>query len=63
MVLLRRALVPHGGATSSRVLIRWTSAPSHLDTWEAEDDLRRRFPDAPAWGQAVSYGGGNVRAS
>jgi len=44
MVLLRRALVPHGGATSSRVLIRWTSAPSHLDTWEAEDDHRRRFP-------------------
>jgi len=30
--VLRRALVPHGGATTVRVLIRWTPAPTHLDT-------------------------------
>lgn len=59
VAMLDRALKGAGGATSSRVLVQWNSA-SQLISWEDEQDLRRRFPGAPAWGQAASEGGGNV---
>lgn len=59
--VLRRTLVPHGGATAALALIRWTSSADYFATWEDEADVRRRFPDAMACGQAVSYGGRNVR--
>lgn len=42
----------------SEVLIRWSGMASTLATWENEADLKRRFPHAPAWGQASSVGGG-----
>jgi hypothetical protein len=31
-----------------------------LSPWEDEEELRQEFPRAPAWGQAVSKGGGDV---
>jgi leucyl aminopeptidase len=31
-----------------------------LATWEDHDDLKRRFPKAPAWGQAGHQGRENV---
>lgn len=44
------------------VLIKWSRMPSSLATWESLEDLKRRFPYAPAWGQAGSFGGGGVSA-
>jgi hypothetical protein len=34
--------------------------PTFQSTWEEIDDLRRRYPDALAWGQAGFQGGANV---
>jgi hypothetical protein len=55
---LETALVPHGEATVSRVKVRWSMSNPSLTTWEDADDLCRRFPTAPAWGQAVLKRGG-----
>jgi len=32
-----------------------------MATWELEDELKQQFPMAPAWGQAGSQGGVDVR--
>lgn len=43
-----------------QLLVRW-SDPAILDaTWEDAVRLKERFPSLPAWGQAVSQGGGDV---
>lgn len=44
----------------SQVLVQWSGQPESLATWEDQDDLKRRFPRAPAWGQAGFQGEGNV---
>jgi len=59
VLLLSRALKRVGGACAPRVLVQWNMA-SRLQSWEDEQDLCRRYPDAPAWGQAASAGGGSV---
>ena len=61
VALLGQQLVGHAGAVVPRVKVQWTGMSTELATWEDEVDLRRRFPDAPAWGHASSQGGGNVR--
>jgi hypothetical protein len=43
-----------GSSSVKEGLIRWTGMPDTLATWENLQDLRRRFPGAPAWGQAGS---------
>jgi hypothetical protein len=48
-----------GSSTALRILVQWDT-PSKLLSWEDEWDLRRRYPDVPAWGQAASEGGKNV---
>lgn len=40
------------------MLIKWSHMPTSLATWENLVDLQRRFPKAPAWGQAGSFAGG-----
>jgi hypothetical protein len=51
----------HQGATSiCQVLVRWKGLPDALATWENKDELKCRFPEYPAWGQAGSHGEGNV---
>lgn len=43
-----------------QVLVRW-SDPVVLDTtWEDATAIKHCFPTSPAWGQAVSQGGGEV---
>jgi hypothetical protein len=59
LAVVQRAYKNTGGATALRALVQWDS-PSKLQTWEHEQDLRRRFPTASAWGQAASEDGGNV---
>ncbi|KAK1653770.1 hypothetical protein QYE76_071575 [Lolium multiflorum] len=48
------------GVARSQVLIRWQGLPDAMATWEDKEDLRLRFPEHPAWGQAGSQDGGNV---
>jgi hypothetical protein len=58
--IIDRRLVPHAGATTLRVKVQWSGLSSSLATWEDEADLRRCFPEATAWGQAISEGEGSV---
>jgi len=58
-VLDRRLLQRHD-STISQVLVQWSHWPVELSTWEDEEALHQQFPQAPAWGQAGSQGGGDV---
>uniref|UniRef100_A0A8R7U9I0 Chromo domain-containing protein n=1 Tax=Triticum urartu TaxID=4572 RepID=A0A8R7U9I0_TRIUA len=58
--ILQDRQVQQGGAQVPQVLVWWTDQPSELATWEDRAELQRHFPGAPAWGQAVSHGGGDV---
>jgi transposase InsO family protein len=49
-----------GQVSECQVLVRWKGLSDDLATWESRDDLQRRFPHDPAWGQAGSQGEGNV---
>jgi hypothetical protein len=57
VAIIQQAYKRCGGKTAMHTLVQWDS-PVKLHTWEDEQDLRRRFPAAPAWGQAVSEAGG-----
>jgi hypothetical protein len=59
-VVHQRRFIKHGRGYVPQVLVSWTLLPSSLKTWESEAALLHRFPDAPAWGQAASQGGGNA---
>jgi hypothetical protein len=59
VAVIQRALKGKGGRMAMRTLVQWNS-PSQLQTWEDEQDLQRRFPSAPAWGQAAIQAGGTV---
>lgn len=52
-LVLDRALHLVGAAAMPRLLVTWNTV-STLTSWEDEQDLRCRFPSAPAWGQAAS---------
>jgi hypothetical protein len=58
--VLQRRLRQQGSVAVSQVLIQWLGQPEALATWEDQDDLCRRFPRAPAWGQAGLQGRGSV---
>jgi hypothetical protein len=58
--ILDRRLHLHNGKTITHVLVKWSHLPIDLASWENEEALREEFPRAPAWGQAVSCGGGDV---
>lgn len=49
-----------GSSTIKQVLVKWMCLPEEMATWEEVFDLRRRFADAPAWGQAGYQGEGIV---
>jgi hypothetical protein len=40
-----------------QVLVKWSSLPASLTTWEDLEAVQQCFPRAPAWGQTVSLGG------
>lgn len=63
MRVLQRRLRHQGSAAIPQGLIHWSGQPETLATWKDLDDLRRRFPRAPAWGQAGSQGGGSVSSA
>lgn len=43
-----------------QVLIKWSSLPPELATWEDYKVLKERFPEAAAWGQAATREGASV---
>jgi hypothetical protein len=47
-------------ASYLQVLIKWSSMPASMATWEDWTVLRERYPDAAAWGQAAFQGDGSV---
>ena len=58
--ILQRRLVKKGNKAIPQVLLKWTHLPESSATWEDYYVVKQRFPDAVAWGQATSEGGGNV---
>ena len=61
--ILQRRLVKKGNKAIPQVLLKWTSLPESSATWEDYYVVKQRFPNAVAWGQATSEGGGgNVMA-
>jgi hypothetical protein len=58
--VLEHVLIPKAGSTASCIRVKWGPPGKELVTCEDEVDLRRRFPSAPAWGQARFLAGENV---
>lgn len=44
-----------------QVQVQWSHSDTDDITWEDKLELQQRFPAAPAWGQAGTQGGGDVR--
>jgi hypothetical protein len=55
--ILDQRLVKKGNNAVTQLLVSWTGLPSSSVTWEDYHIIKRRFPDAPAWGQAESSAG------
>jgi len=60
--VLQRLLHPWSDGAVPQVLIKWSGLDASLATWEDAEALRLQFPEAPAWGQADTQGGGDVTA-
>ena len=58
--ILDRKMVKKGKTYHVQVLIKWTSHLVEEATWEDYDNIKARFPDARAWGQAGTQGGATV---
>lgn len=54
-------MMKKGASNLSQIKVQWSGVPASLTTWEEAADLRRRFPNCAAWGQAAFRGEGNVR--
>jgi hypothetical protein len=58
--VLQGRLRRQGPVAISQALIQWSGQPESFATWEDLEDLKRRFPRAPALGQAGFQREGNV---
>ena len=58
--VLERRLVKKGGKAIPQALVKWSTLPTSMATWEDWYVLQRRFPDQLAGGPASSEGGGGV---
>jgi hypothetical protein len=47
-LILDRRLSKKGNAAITQVLVRWSSLPANLATWEDYNVIKTKFPDAPA---------------
>jgi hypothetical protein len=61
--VLDRRLVTKEVRSVHQVLVKWSSSPESLATWEDCEALKQKFSDAPAWGQAGSLGRGIVSST
>ena len=62
MPILQRRFHRRGNASVPQGLIQWSDQPDALATWEDLEELKQRFPHAPAWGQAGFQGAGECLA-
>jgi hypothetical protein len=58
--VLNTWMVDRGSSQVKQVLVQWLEMSADLATWEDQDALKQLFLAAPASGQAVSKGRGNV---
>ena len=58
--MLQRRLRQRGTRAIAQVLVQWSNGSEDQATWEDMEQLRQRFPAAPAWGQAGIQGEGIV---
>uniref|UniRef100_J3MSM6 Integrase catalytic domain-containing protein n=1 Tax=Oryza brachyantha TaxID=4533 RepID=J3MSM6_ORYBR len=58
---LDHRVAKQGNTTQSQLLTRWSDGHAEEATWENLEDLKTRFPAAPAWGQAGFQEWGIVR--
>lgn len=56
----RMDMVKKGNKAITQIQVRWKNLDPTATTWEDYNVLKQRFPDAIAWGQALSDGGGDV---
>jgi hypothetical protein len=61
--VLESRLLRKGNKVIPQLLIRWSNWPASLSTWEDEHTIKQQFPRAPAWGQAVCQGEGDVSST
>lgn len=61
--ILAHRLIRKGSKMVEQVHVGWSGEEPSAITWENPHGLRRRFPAAPAWGQAGTQGGENVTPS
>lgn len=61
--VLQRRFRRRGHVSVPQGLIQWSDQPDALATWEDLDELKQRFPRAPAWGQAGFQGAGSVSSA
>ena len=54
-------MIQKGASTVCQIRVQWSGCSGNILTWEEAEDLHRRFPQSPAWGQEGFRGGGNVR--
>ena len=62
LAVLASRSIQRGGVAVPQVQVIWDTASPPSMTWEDKNSLRQRFPQALAWGQASSQGGGHVTA-
>lgn len=60
--VLESKMVRVGGEPALRLRIKWSGLPSCMATWEEPQQLQRRFPNSPPWGQGETQDGGDVTA-
>jgi hypothetical protein len=58
--VIDRRLVRKGNSAITQVKLTRVGLPATATTWEDYNVIKARFPDAPAWGQAGTQGGGGV---
>ena len=58
--ILGERLIKRGRKMQPQVRVRWSNFPDSCSTWENVYALVDAYPEAPAWGQAASSGGGIV---
>lgn len=58
--ILDRRMVRKGNRAIVQVLVKWTGVPEEAATWDDYSVAKARFPEANAWGQALSEARGDV---
>jgi hypothetical protein len=58
--ILQRRVSTSDHTIVPQVLVQWSNLPRSLATWEDLEELKQKFPRAPAWGQAGLRRGGDV---